>query len=189
MKRSDWAIAVGLALCALFVAACGSGGDGGTGDEQAAREEAGLEFAACMREHGVEMADPKPGQAGFVIGSTAKTGPGGKKSVGPDPNDPATKKALAACQDELGDMGQEPSPQEQEEFKEDALAFAECMREHGVDMPDPQFDGEGHVKMRIGGPGASGPSPESPAFQQAQESCQSKLPNGKGGPLFGAAPQ
>ena len=187
MKRSDWAVAVGLALCALLVAACGSGGDGGT-NEQAEAEEARLEFAECMREHGVDMPDPQPGQQGLVIGGTTTKGPNGTKSVGIDPDDPATKKALAACQEEVGEIGQEPSPQEQEEFKEDALAFAECMREHGVDMPDPQFDGEGHVKMRIGGPGAGGPSPESPAFQQAQETCQSKLPNGKG-PLIGQPPQ
>jgi hypothetical protein len=28
------------------------------------------------------------------------------------------------------------------------LAFAQCMREHGVDMPDPHFDGNGGVTMR-----------------------------------------
>lgn len=95
---------------------------------------------------------------------------------------------MAACEDKLGEIGQEMSPEQEEEFKEDALAFAACMREHGVDMPDPQFDGEGKVKMRIGGPGSSGPSPESPAFQQAQEACQDEMPGG-GGPMFGAPPK
>jgi predicted small secreted protein len=182
MKRSDWAIALGIALCAATLAACGSSA-GGSGEDAAAQEEGRLEFAECMREHGVEMADPTPGQKGVIIG-----GPAGKQASGGafNPDDPATKKALAACKGKLGDLGQEPSPQEKEEFKEDALAFAECMREHGVDMPDPRFDGEGHVQMRIVGRPGSGPSPESPAFQKAQEACQSNLPNGKGGPMIGS---
>jgi predicted small secreted protein len=182
MKKSDWAVAVGLALCAATLAACGSNASG-SGEDAAAQEEGRLEFAECMREHGVEMADPTPGQKGVIIG-----GPAGKQTSGGafNPDNPATKKALAACKGKLGDLGQEPSPQEQEEFKEDALAFAECMREHGVDMPDPQFDSEGHVQIRIGGPGGHRPSPESPAFQKAQETCQSKLPNGKGGPIMAA---
>ena len=131
------------------------------------------------------MEDPKPGQNGIVVG----TSKGGKHTTGIDPGNPATKKALAACKGKLGEMGQPPSPEEQEEFKEDALAFSQCMRQHGIDMPDPQFDSEGHVQMKIGGPHGSGPNPESPAFQEAQESCQEKLPNGKGGPMLGAPPK
>jgi hypothetical protein len=186
MKKSDWAVAVGLALCAATLAACGSGG-GDSGPMSAAEEEeAQLEFAACMREHGVEMEDPKPGQNAVIIGGTK--GPG-KQTTGINPGDPATKKALAACNDKLGDLGQEPSPEEQEEFKEDALAFTRCMREHGIDMADPEFDSEGHVGMRIVGHAGKDPSPESPAFRQAQEACQSKLPNAKRGPFPGAPPK
>jgi hypothetical protein len=118
----------------------------------------------------------------MIIGTSG--GPGGK-STGINPDDPKTKKAMAACEDKLGDIGQDISPEEQEEFKEQALAFAECMRENGIDMPDPQFEGDGKMKMRIGGPGSSGPSPDSPAFQQAQEACEDKMPGGKG-PIMGA---
>ena len=32
--------------------------------------------------------------------------------------------------------------EEQEKFKQAALANARCMREHGIDMPDPQFGDE-----------------------------------------------
>ncbi len=32
------------------------------------------------------------------------------------------------------------------------LAFAACMREHGVDMPDPDLSGGGGGGFRIGGP-------------------------------------
>jgi len=183
MKRSDWAVALGLVICAATLAACGSSASGES--DTAEQEEARLEFAECMRENGVDMPDPQPGQAGVIIGGTK--GPGGK-ATGINPEDPTTKKALAACEDKLGDAGQKMSPEEEEEFKEKALAFAECMRENGIDMPDPQFDGEGKVKMRIGGLGNGGPSPESPAFQQAQEACEDEMPGGRG-PMLGAPPK
>ncbi|HYJ73815.1 MAG TPA: hypothetical protein VE265_15225, partial [Actinomycetota bacterium] len=32
-----------------------------------------------------------------------------------------------------------------------ALDFARCMREHGVDMPDPEVDEQGRIRVRIGG--------------------------------------
>lgn len=184
MKRSDWAVALGLVLCVATLAACGSSASG-EGDT-AEQEEARLEFAECMRENGVDMPDPQPGQAGMVFG--VKNGPGGK-STGINPDDPATKRAMAACDDKLEAIRQDVSPEEKEQFKEDALAFAECMRENGVEMPDPQFSGDGKVKMRIGGPGSGGPSPESPAFQRAQEACQDEMPGDGKGAMLGAPPK
>ena len=179
MKRSDWAVALGLVLCAATLAACGSS-DSGEGDT-AKQQEARLEFAECMRENGVDMPDPQPGQDGMVFG--VKKGPGGK-TTGINPDDPKTEKAMDACEDKLGDLGQDISPEEKEEFQEQALAFSQCMRDHGIDMPDPVFEG-GKVMMRMG-PGSSGPSPDSPAFQQAQEACQDEMP---GGPAMGAPPK
>jgi hypothetical protein len=183
MKRTDWAIALTLALCALGVAACGGGGGDGT-ESAASREEAQLEFAECMREHGVDVPDPKPGQAGMVFGGTTRSGPGGKNktTTGIDPEDPATKKALAACESKMPE-GQQMSPEQEEEFKESALAFAECMREHGVNMPDPRFSGKGKVSIQIK---KGGLDPNSPAFEEAQEACRKKAPGG--GPTIGGPP-
>ena len=57
---------------------------------------------------------------------------------------------------------------------EDAmLKFAQCMREHGVDMPDPDFtSGGARMQFRAG---AGGVDPEGPTFQKAQEACQEIL--------------
>ena len=184
MKRSDWAVALGLALCAATLAACGSSANGE--ENTAEQEEAQLEFAACMRAHGVDMPDPQPGQGGNVFSVEKRPG---SKATGVNPEDPKTKEALAACKGKLDEVRQEPSAEEREEFKEEALAFSQCMRDHGIDMPDPQFGSDGKVTMRIGGPGSSGPSPESPAFQQAQEACQDEMPGSKGGPMIGAPPK
>jgi hypothetical protein len=161
MKRRDVAIALALALCVVGLVACGGGSSSGSGGsaaggsgESAAGEEARLEFAECMRAHGVEMEDPKPGQSIDL---------GGK-------DDPTTKKALAACNGKLG-AGQELTDEEDEELKEGALAFAQCMRDEGIDMGDPKFLGKGKFLLDI-----ASLDTESPAFKAAQATCQSKMP-------------
>ena len=68
-------------------------------------------------------------------------------------------------------------------MQETMLEFAACMREHGVDMPDPDFSGGGaRMQFRAG---AGGVDPESPTFQKAQEACQEILEEAFGdGPGF-----
>jgi len=154
MKKKDWLVVVTLALCVVGLVACGGGGSGsGGGGESASREEAGLEFAECMREHGVEMEDPEPGQ-----------------NITIDNDDPTTRKALAACNGKLG-AGQELSAEEDEELKEGALAFAQCMRDEGIEMGDPKFPAPGKFLLDIAGLDTS-----SPAFEAAQEACQGEMP-------------
>lgn len=153
MKTRDWAIALALALCAATLAACGGGNSSASagGDGPAAEEEAQLEFAECMRAHGAEVEDPKPGK-GLAVENL---------------DDPATKKALSACNGKLGGAGQELSAAENEEFKEGWLAFAKCVREHGVDMGDPTFKGNGQVLL-------DRTATASPAFEAARDACQGK---------------
>ena len=66
-----------------------------------------------------------------------------------------------------------------------ALAFSQCMREHGVpDFPDPQTTGDGHFGVQINGGPSSTLDPSSTQFQAAQQACNKLLPkggtNGKG---------
>lgn len=56
-------------------------------------------------------------------------------------------------------------------------AFAKCMREHGVDMKDPDGDGRITVMASKGAGGAGGPGGDQ-AMQAAQKACQSLMPNG-----------
>ena len=160
MRKKDWLVASMLALCVVGLVACGGGGSGSGGGESASVEEAGLEFTECLRAHGVEVEDPKPGQNNIEVGDSSK---------------PATKKALAACNGKLGTAGQELSSEEDEEFKEGALALAQCMREQGIDMGDPEFLGPGKFHLDIEGIDTS-----SPSFEAAQEACQNKLPETSG---------
>ena len=67
--------------------------------------------------------------------------------VGDDIDPEEMEAAHEACQplmaDAVGDF-EPPDPEELERMQEQMLEFAECMREHGVDFPDPVFSGDGH---------------------------------------------
>lgn len=153
MRKQDWLVVSTLALCVFGLVACGGGGSSSAGGSE---EEAALRFTECMRAHGVEVEDLKPGQKNIEL---------------PDASDPTSRKALAACNGKLGTAGQELSSGEQEDFKEGALALAQCLREQGIEMGDPEFLGPGKFHLDI-----AGIDTESPAFKAAQEVCADKLP-------------
>jgi hypothetical protein len=80
--------------------------------------------------------------------------------------------AIAGC----GGSSEEDDPAAQRErFEDAAVKFAQCMREQGIDMPDPEG---GRIELHAGGPG--GPSPEK--VEAAQEKCQPVLEEAGGPP-------
>jgi hypothetical protein len=150
-----------LPIAALLAAACLSacGGDRGApaaaeSSERRDFERARQEFAECMREHGVDFPDDGPVK---IDGSQAEV-----------------REAEEACAHLREDI--EPpdiSAEQREEFKQAALEHARCMREHGIDFPDPTFSEDGGAQVRIGPD--SGIDPEDPDFRAAQEACQDEL--------------
>jgi hypothetical protein len=167
-----------LVLAATVVAACG--GDpttagGPKGVSQAKAQKAMLDYAQCMRDHGVDMPDPQfSGNGGFRV---QQRGPKG----GADPD--KLRSADGACahfRDSIKPPAQ--SAAQQSEFRKAALANAQCMREHGVDMPDPQFDANGGARIELKGK----VNPDDPKFQAAQKACQKTLPGGAGLSTSGA---
>jgi hypothetical protein len=170
-----------LALLLLVLAACSSAGvatiesadaeTDATPSAEADPEQAMLDFAECMRENGVEVADP--------------TGAGGLRAIfGEDVDraDPEVQAAMDACREHLegtfgdGDGGPGQLTPEQEE---QMLAFAECMREHGIDVPDPGAGGS------RGGFAAADIDPQSPEFQAAMDACGGGVFGGGGGVIGG----
>ena len=158
---------VPLAAAALLLGACGGSGDPrGAGrpaagsDAVAARGgqamvDAHVAFARCMRRQGIDFPDPKPGE-GF--------------EVGPETAPPARlREAEEACADErraIAGAAPRQSPRELAAHRDATLRFARCMRQEGLDVPDP-------------GPGAGGtavsvpPDAKSdPAFQRANRRCE-----------------
>jgi hypothetical protein len=172
--------ALGLGL-ALVLAACGGSPDGDgvatlgggdqAGDDGAQNASASkdpqqraLDFAKCMRSHGIDMPDPQVDDQGRV---TMRIGPGqGGGGQRPDP------KKLEAAQKACGDLmgGGDGPGQIDPEARDAMVAYAKCMRSHGVDMPDPTGDG---MVLRRG----EGPDPESEEFKQADKACNHHLAN------------
>jgi len=129
------------------------------------RDAAMLAHARCMREHGVDVPDPKPGE-------------GERITIGKGDDETKVDEAMKACEGIVEDLGVKPSKEELDKQFDMALKFAKCMREHGIDMPDPQREGDG-IKMSIGGPGSS----IDPArMDEAQKACAKDAPFGREGP-------
>lgn len=127
-------------------------------------EEAFLRFAECMREHGVDVGDPQvSGDTG-----TIEIGPG--EDIAPG----ELREADAACRHLLPrgrEEGPNLSPEELARVRDRMLRFAQCMRDQGIDFPDPQeqdgeivFAPDGDVNL------------EDPEVQEAQEACDRFLP-------------
>jgi hypothetical protein len=64
--------------------------------------------------------------------------------------------------------------------REQGHKFAECMREQGIDMPDPEVGDDGGMRVQIGSDGdATGkPPPDLAKVDAAQAKCKQYLPNG-----------
>lgn len=174
---------------ALALGACGGSDGGGGGAKSAAspRDKAfdgALKFSRCMREHGVDFPDPQ------------RVGSGGIKISGRNinPSDPKTKAAQSACQKymQIGG-GQTLDPARRARLQQAALQFARCMREHGVDMPDPQLSGKGGLTFQAGPGGSGAPKssgtgkglgvdPDSPRFKEANKACSHFLGDLGGAP-------
>lgn len=147
-------------VLAFALAACGSPAANSaqptasaSGD---AREAAGLKFAQCMREHGVDMQDPKPGEGIRIM---ARKG-----------EEQKVQKAQEACKQfmkgAVGEKGKGIDPKEHDKM----LKFAQCMREHGIYMPDPSSDGRVEINIPAG-------TPES-KVKEAQQACKEFAPGG-----------
>jgi hypothetical protein len=175
--KFGWLAAV-LAAAGLVVAGCGGGG-GGSGSSttsQAAMRDKEVKYSQCMREHGIKnFPDPQP-DGGMLL----KAGPG----TGIDPDSPQFKAAQRACAKYQPKQGVKFDRAKAQQMQQAALEFAQCMRRHGIDFPDPQFQ-DGGAKMTFGGPGMN---PNDPRFRTAQQACAKNAPGPGGGVAFGAAP-
>jgi hypothetical protein len=171
MRTLRSAAAAALVLVALGLVACGgddpapaSSSSGGHGPD-AKTKQAMLDFARCMRQHGINMPDPKFDQGGATVMQN------GGKNTTPE-QQRAAEQACAKYQKQI--KPPQMSEADQEKFKQAALKNARCMRQHGIDMPDPQFGENGEVRQRITG----NIKPTDPKFQAAQKACGGGLIRG-----------
>ena len=135
--------------------------------------EAALKFAQCMREHGINMPDPKAGSSGeFSINL-------------PDGTDPTKADAATQqCKQYMPNGGepQKMDPQRLEQMQK----FAKCMRDNGVpNFQDPDPNGGMKVEQHSAGDGSSnstagGIDPNDPKFKAAEQACAKYQPAGQG---------
>jgi hypothetical protein len=119
------------------------------------RFDAMLNFAECMRERGVDVADPEEtdGSVSFVLT---------QQNV----DDPDFTDAQEACSHLLPRdfWGPDLSPEEEAAELDRATRYAQCMREQGIDLPDPEPGGP-YIGL------APGVDPDSPEFMAADREC------------------
>jgi hypothetical protein len=212
-RRRRLVAAVGLAVVlAGSLAACGAdtGGDDvaslATGDQAGGTSttevkplteeeiaEAQQAFQDCMKEHGVDIQMAATAADGSDGGGMIMRTEGGGPGEDPPEDLPSTEEMDAAneeCQPLMEKVIQnapKPDPEEMARMKEQALQFAQCMRDNGVDMPDPEFSEDGGgITQSLGGPGQT----EDPDMETAMQTCREfmKGPNGEEPPSPGDGP-
>ena len=161
MTRIPWPLAA-FAMLAVIAAGCGSasagGGNNGGNSTATARDKA-VKFAECMRSNGVS-GFPDPDASGQLTIDAVANG----SSI--DTNSAAFKQAMSACRD-LEPPGF-TGPKVTLQLRAARLAFAQCVRDHGVpDFPDPTPNGPLIDTRRI-------PSANTPAGMSALHAAMSK---------------
>jgi hypothetical protein len=157
-----------------------SSGGSGTDLDRTALEDASLAYGECMREHGVDLPDPQTSQGGEGGPKFSSGGGGGNVARGPDGISEEFQAAHEECKSILEDAGAligPPSAEEQAEMQDKLIEAAQCMRDRGHDVADPQVSSDGGVTIS-GGP----PAADDEQFQQDFEECNAEV--GLMGPRF-----
>lgn len=171
------ALAIGISACgSSSPSSTTSAGASGTGVSSTnARYEARLSLAKCLRSHGLNVPDPSPNG-----GPAGAGGGGGFRTLRDQPNFQSAMQACAKYRRGAFTFGNS-SPAQRAKFEQDLVKFAECMRAHNINVPDPSSSGAGGG----GGGGIFGqitPSERnSPGFATALKACSSTLPFRRGG--------
>jgi hypothetical protein len=178
-------IAVALISVVLVAAACSHGSSGprvaGVGSSTpTAQSSAGahpnpLAYAQCMRSHGLTDF-PDPNASGQIDLKNLHPQPGSDLY----PDDPRFQAAATACQS----LSPIVSASQRQHDAPQMLRWAQCMRAHGINTPDPDSNGQW--------PRDASPDINSPQFPAAVTACKqyetpsnrvpsNQVPNGVGG--------
>jgi len=141
-------------------------------------------YAQCMRDNGIPGFPDPDANGDFAIDASA---------LGVSLESAQYTEAEQACASLL--PARPDSEQRQEDY-DARLAYAQCMREHGLaDFPDPivPSDGDGpDVEQDLSGGQQSGNGgdvdPTSEAFVAANDACKQLLPAGDEGPSLNGRP-
>jgi hypothetical protein len=154
------AVLAALGIMASSLAACGSGDNtASAGNDRDKAEKARLEFSRCMRQHGVDLPDPKQGPGGGVLIQGT-----------PNLDTPQGRRAMDACQKYLEAARPKLSAADKAKFRDAFVKFSACMRKEGIDLPDPTQGGGGQrFRLRLNG---------DPRTRKAMDKCRKLIPGG-----------
>jgi hypothetical protein len=176
--RRVCACLIALALT-VGVSACGSSSSSSSTNAAASTSsqtyQARLKLAKCFRAHGINLPDPS------ASGGAAGGGDGIFRSL-QNYSQAQLNAARQACQQFLSKAFPRLNltPAQRAQFQQQLVKFAQCMRSHGVNIPDPTFNGGGGFGFRQT---FRSIDRNSPAFQAANKACSSLRPRfGRGGP-------
>lgn len=146
----------------MWLGACGStssGNSGTTAGSDAAATSGGnddanrVKLAQCMRDHGIDVPDDA-----------------GASGARPDLKNLDMDKIRSLIQGDCKQYAQGSfgnlSDGQRQEFQDAAQSFLQCVRDRGVDVPDPSGSGGGRANF----------NQDDPAFKKAAQACRSKLP-------------
>jgi hypothetical protein len=168
-----------LAMAAVALAACSGGSHravataGGSSSSVSAStnaDQALIDYAHCMRDHGVDFPDPvhRPGHEGLSLEFPGSS------------NSPEFAAANDACQhfvQPLIDMKRNAVAASMTPEKLQALiAYSRCMRDHQIPLLDPD-PSDGHISFgSVAGINEPALGRRDPQFAQADAACRSLLP-------------
>jgi len=181
MNRTS--IPVLILAVALVISACSNDGDSQqvasieteTGDtsqttepDPVADSEAGmLAFTQCLRDQGIDVDDPTVDADGNMQLPPIEI----EGVAGADPNEApdmsAFEELVAPCEVHLEGVVTTAGSGSPTEFEDALLAYAQCMRSHGVDIPDPDLSSDGGV-IDLG-------TQDGEEFEAADEECRPLL--------------
>jgi hypothetical protein len=152
---------IGALLGAVLLAGCSPGAAEPDASGLAKTEQIGqaaVHFAQCMRDRGYPVPDPTYDGDGLPRFGEM---PGVVKDAGFEEVRQSCGEPLVAALQAAG------VPNKKEVDPEELLGFARCMREHGIDIPDPTAEELLEIPKSAF---------NSPAWQAAAEACESLLP-------------
>jgi hypothetical protein len=173
-------ISVALISVVLVAAACSQGSSGprvaGVGSSTPTAQSSGgahanaLAYAQCMRGHGLTDF-PDPNASGHIDLKSLHPQPGSDLYA----DDPRFQAAATACQS----LSPIVSASQRQQDAPQILRWAQCMRAHGINVPDPDSNGQF--------PRDASPDVTSPQFPAAVTACKQyqpgsvQVPSGAGG--------
>lgn len=185
--RALAAVALTAAL-ALGLTACGSSSApstasastaAGSGASSSSAYQARLNFAKCMRSHGVNVPDPSANG-----GPAAGAGGGLFRQLRSNPNFQSASQACAQYRRRAFGFAN-ITPAQRAQLQQDLVKFAQCMRAHNIDVPDPTSSGGGGFRIFRQIPSSERNSPQ---FRSAVQACSTNLPFRRGGGGPGGGP-